>query len=150
MDIKNYLINKINEEPEIVLELLNIDNRICQQNLTMEKLIEALTEVSLPSLDGIYNFWCDGEIKSVFNILIHYPMQINKIHLSRYLVAINSYLIKRVLAYLNLDDDVIDLNADYHLYKDDETPIIIVGSKEFCAGIREIVTKSSKKSFIVD
>ena len=130
MNLKEYLINCFLEEREIIEELIYIDNSIQKTNFIYEQMLNDIREVKADN-QQVINEQCiaitDGELKTVFKILISIPT-LNTIWVNRTSLGINKYLVSRI----NLD-----ITKDYFKYKNSQYPIIISGFDFFVEGISE-------------
>lgn len=136
--MKEYILNLLEEEKNIVEELLTIDNNVQKTNYTYEEIYKLIynTNIINNTLDKKYMVITDGEIGTIFNIIFNYTENIICININHMSVAFNMWLIKRINEYKNLDI-ILDKDNNYELY-DKFNDIIITGFKEFVAGTKDM------------
>lgn len=139
MNLKEYLINCFLEEREIIEQLIYIDNSIQKTNFTYEQMLNEIKELDVDNKQVI-NEQCiaitDGELKTVFKILISIPT-LNTLWVDRTSLGINKYLVSRANEFYQEERINLDITKDYWKYKNSEYPIIISGFDFFVEGISE-------------
>ena len=118
MDLINYIENLLIDEEKIIQELISIDNKICNRNISYQEIIRVVKNIKIDNvnIDKKVDIITDGEINSVLYALINYNTNINKIHIDRTFLAINKWLIQRINEYYNINiilDDKINYNNYY-------------------------------------
>ncbi len=146
MDIINYLLNLVIDEEEIIRELLNIDNNLCQMNISYNDLVDIIrtTNGDEYKVTDKYDVITDGDIKSVVFALINYHDVINRINIDDFYYGINKWLVTRINEYYN-NEIILDKDSSYEKYGNN---IMIVGEKAFIDGVGEIVPSAIKKEII--
>ena len=74
MDLKTYLLNCFLEDRSVIEELLFIDNKVQYTNLTYEKLLDVLKNISVyDNLDEAFSYIAitDGEFDSVHYLVVY-------------------------------------------------------------------------------
>lgn len=145
MTLEKYLVIMLVEEKSIIEELLQIDNGIGKTNLTYNQLLEMMTSGKYDklSVNDKCNFITDGEVDTVFNVLITSAPFVKKLHINRNFVAINKWLVEKTKQYY-LDkqlelDLMLDIQKDYSDYTNDDSMYIIYGFSEFVDGCLDIL-----------
>ncbi len=145
--IKNYILNLIIEEREIIEELLNIDNRICKTNLTYSEFIKKIQKqnIRIENINTPCNFFTDGEPDTTFYILVNYALYVKSLNINRTFVGINKWLVERAKDWFferGLEIDLnLDLDDNYLNYINDDTKAVICGFKEFTQGTEKLLNK---------
>lgn len=136
--MKEYILNLLEEEQELVNELLNIDNKIQNTNYTYEDIFKMIydTKIYTNTLDKKYMVITDGELSTIFNILFNYADNILCININHMTVAFNMWLVKRINEYKNLEI-ILDKDNNYEVY-DKFNDLIITGYEEFVEGTSDM------------
>lgn len=136
MDIINYFNNLLIDEEEIVKELILIDNKVCNTNMTYDDLIKSINSIKLSENDmkKPIDVITDGEVSSVFYALLNYNVNINKIHIDSTFLAINKWLVQRFNEYFNINI-ILDDGFNYNYYSND---IVIVGDSLFTSELSKM------------
>lgn len=132
MNLRDYLINCIIEEKDIINELLYIDNKIQYTHLNYEELVDKLNNVSKINLDNDLNFVAltDGEVETVFKVLISVS-KLDIIYVDKKSLGINKYLVSRANMFYENNNIQLDITDDYRKYLSSEYSIIISGFDTF-------------------
>lgn len=146
-ELKIYLDNKLVEDENTLRELIKIDNYVCHHHIDYNKLIQECNLKKLEQFNGIYNFITDGEINTVYNMLINYSLNIKNVHIMRNNVGINSWFVQRINDYYQnngINSNInLDISKTYENYENDETPLIIMGNIDFIEGIKDLFENKS-------
>lgn len=146
MILKKFLLEKFVEEPSLIKELLEIDNCVQYTDLTYERLFTKLSEVES---NQVSNLVCDaitdGEVDSVFKVLINFP-NVRNIYVSKSFLAINKYLVSRINEYYNYEKVFLDIDDNYNKYINSELPIVVNGFDEF---VGDVTSQIKKEKLIV-
>lgn len=139
MNLKEYLIECIIEDKDIITSLLYIDNQIQYTNLSYDELLDKIrnTEICLDIDTSLfYSAITDGEIESVIKVLISIP-KLKSIYVNRTSVGINKYLIDRTNRYYKDQNIELNIDNDYNSYKDHDTSIIVCAFNEMVEDIKD-------------
>ena len=115
MDLKTYLLNCFLEDRSVIEELLFIDNKVQYTNLTYEKLLDVLKNISVyDNLDEAFSYIAitDGEFDSVCKILINIT-EIKTLYVNRCFLGINKYIVKCVNEFYGADKVMLDSSVNY-------------------------------------
>ena len=133
MDLKDYLINCIIEEKELINQLLYIDNSVQYTSVNYEQLVLKLQQVNAGS-DIVFKksvvAITDGEPETVFRALINIS-DLKDIFINRTSLGINKYLVNRANAYYEEEKIKLDSSKDYRKYINYEYSIVISGFDVF-------------------
>ena len=133
MDVKTYLLNCFLEDRSVIEELLFIDNKVQYTNLTYEKLIDVLKNISVyDNLDETFSYIAitDGEFDSVCKILINIT-EIKTLYVNRCFLGINKYIVKSVNEFYGADKVTLDSSVNYQKYIDKSNKIVLCGFDTF-------------------
>lgn len=133
MNLKEYLLNCFLEDKSLIEELLFIDNKVQYTNLTYEKLLDVLKNISVyDNLDDAFNYIAitDGEFDSVCKVLINVS-NIKVLYVNRCFLGVNKYLVNCVNAFYDADKISIDSDKNYHQYIDKSNKIVLSGFDTF-------------------
>ena len=133
MDLKTYLLNCFLEDRSVIEELLFIDNKVQYTNLTYEKLLDVLKNISVyDNLDEAFSYIAitDGEFDSVCKILINIT-EIKTLYVNRCFLGINKYIVKCVNEFYGADKVMLDSSVNYQKYIDKSNKIILCGFDTF-------------------
>lgn len=139
MNLREYLIKKIATNEAIVDNLLEIDNTIELTNLTKEDIIFAIKETYDNGLnvfnDSEFDAICDGELNSIFYIIINYGTKIKNIYVNESFLGICTYIVAKTNEFFkenNIENEIIlDDSHDKRKYLSSTRKIIICGTDEF-------------------
>lgn len=137
--MKEYILNLLEEESNIVEELISIDNKIQNNDLTYSKLYKTIFDTNIKNnkINGKYIVITDGQLKTVLNIILNYTGNILCLNINHTSVAIYKWLVDRINKYSNDINIILDINNNYELY-DKYDNFIITGLKEFVDGTSEL------------
>lgn len=143
MSIKDYLLDCLINEKEIIEELLYIDNNIQHTALTYDYLIESLKNVNECNINNDFNYIAitDGEVEAVFKVLIS-VLKLKVVFVDKRFLALNKYLVSRVNLFLDNDDIELDLTDDYRKYIGCNTSVVISGIEGFTNEVFEYFDNS--------
>jgi hypothetical protein len=133
MDLKTYLLNCFLEDRSVIEELLFIDNKVQYTNLTYEKLLDVLKNISVyDNLDEAFSYIAitDGEFDSVCKILINIT-EIKTLYVNRCFLGINKYIVKCVNEFYGADKVMLDSSVNYQKYIDKSNKIVLCGFDTF-------------------
>ena len=133
MDLKSYLLNCFLEDRSVIEELLFIDNKVQYTNLTYEKLLDVLKNISVyDNLDEAFSYIAitDGEFDSVCKILINIT-EIKTLYVNRCFLGINKYIVKCVNEFYGADKVMLDSSVNYQKYIDKSNKIVLCGFDTF-------------------
>lgn len=133
MDVKTYLLNCFLEDRSVIEELLFIDNKVQYTNLTYEKLLDVLKNISVyDNLDETFSYIAitDGEFDSVCKILINIT-EIKTLYVNRCFLGINKYIVKSVNEFYGADKVTLDSSVNYQKYIDKSNKIVLCGFDTF-------------------
>ena len=133
MDLKTYLLNCFLEDRSVIEELLFIDNKVQYTNLTYEKLLDVLKNISVyDNLDEAFSYIAitDGEFDSVCKILINIT-EIKTLYVNRCFLGINKYIVKCVNEFYGADKVMLDSSINYQKYIDKSNKIVLCGFDTF-------------------
>lgn len=133
MDLKTYLLNCFLEDRSVIEELLFIDNKVQYTNLTYEKLLDVLKNISVyDNLDEAFSYIAitDGEFDSVCKILINIT-EIKTLYVNRCFLGINKYIVKCVNEFYGADKVTLDSSVNYQKYIDKSNKIVLCGFDTF-------------------
>ena len=133
MDIKEYLINCILDDKNMIEELLLIDNKVQYTNLSYEKVLEILKNTYVyDNLDDTLSYIAitDGEVDSVLKVLVS-SNNLIKLYVNRSFLGFNKYLVKCVNEYYGNEKIKLDDSTDYQKYVDKSNSIILCGFDTF-------------------
>lgn len=133
MNLKEYLLNCFLEDKSLIEELLFIDNKVQYTNLTYEKLLDVLKNISVyDNLDDAFNYIAitDGEFDSVCKVLINVS-NIKVLYVNRCFLGVNKYLVNCVNTFYGEDKISIDSDKNYHQYIDKSNKIVLSGFDTF-------------------
>lgn len=143
MSIKDYLLDCLINEKEIIEELLYIDNNIQHTALTYDYLIKSLKNVNECNINNDFNYIAitDGEVEAVFKVLIS-VLKLKVVFVDKRFLALNKYLVSRVNLFLDNDDIELDLTDDYRKYIGCNTSVVISGIEGFTNEVFEYFDNS--------
>ena len=133
MNLKTYLLNCFLEDRSVIEELLFIDNKVQYTNLTYEKLLDVLKNISVyDNLDEAFSYIVitDGEFDSVCKILINIT-EIKTLYVNRCFLGINKYIVKCVNEFYGADKVMLDSSVNYQKYIDKSNKIVLCGFDTF-------------------
>lgn len=130
MDIKEYILDILNNDELLVRELISIDNKIQDKSFTYEELISIVKniEVSNILLNNNIDVLTNGEYKNTLNILLNNYLYINNLYVDKTNLGVYSYIISSLNNYYNLNI-YLDTSNDY--YKYNGSNIVVSGGFEF-------------------
>ena len=130
MDIKEYILDILNNDELLVRELISIDNKIQDKSFTYEELISIVKniEVSNILLNNNIDVLTNGEYKNTLNILLNNYLYINNLYVDKTNLGVYSYIISSLNNYYNLNI-CLDTSNDY--YKYNGSNIVVSGGFEF-------------------
>ena len=128
--MKEYLLNKLEEEKEIVESILDIDNRVQGTNILYNQVYNLIlnTKLCTNNLEKKYIVITDGELSTIIYILLNYTNNIMCININHMTLGLNMWLIKKINEYGI--DIILDKDTDYNQYEKYNN-IMIVGFEEF-------------------
>lgn len=129
--MRDYLINCIIEEKDIITELLYIDNRIQYTFDNYVELIGKINDVLDESLDdNLYNAVTDGEFESVLRVLINVP-NLDTLYVDKRYLGINKYLVSRANKYYGEEKIKLDTTNEFGKYNNSKYPVVLCGFDSF-------------------
>jgi hypothetical protein len=135
--MKEYLLNKLEEEKEIVESILDIDNRVQGTNILYNQVYNLIlnTKLCTNNLEKKYIVITDGELSTIIYILLNYTNNIMCININHMTLGLNMWLIKKINEYGI--DIILDKDTDYNQYEKYNN-IMIVGFEEFVEGTADM------------
>ena len=132
MSIKDYLLDCLINEKELIEELLYIDNNIQHTALTYDCLIESLKNVNECSVNNDFDYIAitDGEITTVFKVLIS-VLRLKIVFVDRRFLALNKYLVSRVNFFSGDENIELDVSNNYRKFIGCDTSVVISGIDGF-------------------
>ena len=132
-----YLLEKLNEEKDLVEEYIFIDNKLMSSSTNIEALLNLIksniNEKKLISdliLEEKHHILTEGSPELVLKILNDFPYQVNKLFVNHEFVAINRWLVKKCMDFYKSEIE-LDISYNYYEYLQLNEPILIIGEKEF-------------------
>jgi len=135
--MKEYLLNKLEEEKEIVESILDIDNRVQGTNIGYNQVYNLIlnTKEITNNVDKKYILITDGELSTIIYMLINYTNNIMCININHMTLGFNMWLIKKLNEYGI--DILLDKDNNYDIY-DKYNNILIAGFEEFVEGTADM------------
>jgi hypothetical protein len=135
--MKEYLLNKLEEEKEIVESILDIDNRVQGTNILYNQVYNLIlnTKLCTNNLEKKYIVITDGELSTIIYMLLNYTNNIMCININHMTLGLNMWLIKKINEYGI--DIILDKDTDYNQYEKYNN-IMIVGFEEFVEGTADM------------
>ena len=135
--MKEYLLNKLEEEKEIVDSILDIDNRVQGTNVGYNQVYNLIlnTKLCTNNLEKKYIVITDGELSTIIYMLLNYTNNIMFININHMTLGLNMWLIKKINEYGI--DIILDKDTDYIQYEKYNN-IMIVGFEEFVEGTADM------------
>ena len=135
--MKEYLLNKLEEEKEIVESILDIDNRVQGTNIGYNQVYNLIlnTKEITNNVDKKYILITDGELSTIIYMLINYTNNIMCININHMTLGFNMWLIKKLNEYGI--DIPLDKDNNYDIY-DKYNNILIAGFEEFVEGTADM------------
>lgn len=135
--MKEYLLNKLEEEKEIVESILDIDNRVQGTNIGYNQVYNLIlnTKEITNNVDKKYILITDGELSTIIYMLINYTNNIMCININHMTLGFNMWLVKKLNEYGI--DILLDKDNNYDIY-DKYNNIMIAGFEEFVEGTTDI------------
>ena len=135
--MKEYLLNKLEEEKEIVESILDIDNRVQGTNTLYNQVYNLIrnTKLCTNNLEKKYIVITDGELSTIIYMLLNYTNNIMCININHMTLGLNMWLIKKLNEYGI--DIILDKDIDYNQYEKYNN-IMIVGFEEFVEGTADM------------
>ena len=131
--MKEYLLNKLEEEQDIVEKILEVDNRVQKTNYDYNYVHNLVSNTNIVSnnLKSKYILITDGELSTIIYMLLNYTQNIMCININHMTVGLNMWLIKKIN---ELGIEIyLDKNNNYNIY-DEYDRIMVAGFKEFVDG----------------
>ena len=115
--MKDYLLNILETEKDIVEELLSIDNKVQYTNYTYEYIYNKIYNFNKydNNLNDKYIVITDGEIDTILYILFNYIDNTIVLNINHKTIGLYKWLITRVNEYYN-KNIILDIDNNYELY----------------------------------
>ena len=125
--MKEYLLNILDEEKNIVEELLSIDNRVQYTNYTYEYIYNKIYNFNKYNnkLNDKYIVITDGEIDTILYILFNYIDNTIVLNVNHKTIGLYKWLITKINNNYN-KNIILDIDNNYELY-DKYDNILIAG-----------------------
>ena len=131
--MKEYLLNKLEEEQDIIEKILEVDNRVQKTNYDYNYVHNLVSNTNIVSnnLKSKYILITDGELSTIIYMLLNYTQNIMCININHMTVGLNMWLIKKINEFGI--EIYLDKNNNYNIY-DEYDRIMVAGFKEFVDG----------------